>query len=108
MSRNDNPNPPPAEAPPAVQTSAVKRVMFTTKVRRGLGLVAVFAVNAFDPDTAPGFTAAARLSRAQRSDLDAALDWLEQNAQTDPDLTTSASYLRGRARALLDLAGAGR
>lgn len=75
---------------------------FTARVRRGLGVALRLMTDSLDPDKAPGFTAAARLDRAERSDLEGALDWLAENAGAPEP---GAPHLVGRARALLDIAG---
>lgn len=61
------------------EIQTLKRVKFTDKVRRGLALVRLLAVEAFDDDKPPARTTHARWTRGQQAEFVAAMEWIKQN-----------------------------
>lgn len=58
-----------------------KSIKYTAKVRRGLALMQLVAVNSIDPDKAPGFTTVKGWTKAQESDFNQAMTWVYQEIE---------------------------
>lgn len=79
------------EATPAPEA---KKIKFTSKVRRGLALVRMVQMVSLRDDMPPVQTFTSRWTKAQQSDYNAALEWMEQNEDWD---AVQDAWDRGRA-----------
>lgn len=82
-------------SPPALPAEAVKpkKVQFTGKVRRGLALMRMVQMASMSDDCPSIPTFIERWSKAQQSDYNAALAWMEQEEDWD---SVADAWDRGR------------
>lgn len=68
----------PEQTTEALPAGEPRKVYYTSKIKRGLALVRMITMSAFDDSAPPAATIVERWTKKQRTEFNAALEWLEQ------------------------------